>query len=66
MHTEIQRCLDWFDAYTRDYIGVASKDILLTVQSKISHTMRVLAHVRAILKETEVRDDLAPAAEVAA
>lgn len=66
MHTEIQRCLDWFDAYTRDYIGMASKDILLTVQNKVSHTMRVLAHVRAILKETTVREDLAPATEIAA
>lgn len=66
MSTEIQRCLDWFDTYTRDYIGRASKDILLTVQSKITHTMRVLAHVRAILRETDVRDDLAPTAEVAA
>jgi len=66
MHTEIKRCLDWFDAYTRDYVARAPKDILLTVQSKISHTMRVLAHVRGILKETTLRSDLAPVAEVAA
>ena len=66
MNTEIQRCLDWFDTYTRDYIGRASKDILLTVQSKITHTMRVLAHVRAILRETDIRDDLLPTAELAA
>jgi hypothetical protein len=66
MNTEIKRCLDWFDAYTRDYVNRASKDILLTVQSKISHTMRVLAHVRGILRETPVREDLAPVAEVAA
>lgn len=66
MNSEIQRCLEWFDSYTRDYVGRAPKDILLTVQSKISHTMRVLAHVRAIIEESGIRDDLRPVAEVAA
>ena len=66
MNTEIKRCLDWFDAYTRDYVDRAPKNILLTVQSKVSHTMRVLAHTRGILKETAIREDLLPVAEVAA
>ncbi|MBG0791653.1 MAG: HD domain-containing protein [Desulfovibrionaceae bacterium] len=66
MNAEIQRCLKWFDAYTRSYVARAPKDILLTVQSKISHTMRVLAHVRAIIGESAVPDGLKPVAEIAA
>lgn len=63
---DIKRCLNWFDAYARDYVGQAPKDILLSVQGKISHTMRVLGHVRGILKENDYPEEIALAAEVAA
>lgn len=65
-HPAIRNCLKWFDAYSREYVAEASKDILLSVQGKISHTMRVLAHVRAILDETNFPEDIRLAAEAAA
>lgn len=66
MQDTIRRCLDWFDAHTRDYMGRASKDVLPMIQTKISHTMRVLSHTRAILREADVREDLVPVAEMVA
>lgn len=59
-------CLEWFIAYCRTHADRADPGIRPLVRNKVVHTMRVLFHVRNIVREARFEPQLALAAEIAA
>ncbi len=57
-------CLDWFNAYVKKFEDISGPNNLLVLRKK-RHTMRVLAHVREIIKESGAGQELASAIEIA-
>lgn len=60
-----QRCVTWFDDHVNRYRELAGDDGKM-VDRKQRHTMRVLDHVREIIKESGANPELCVAMEIAA
>lgn len=61
-----RHCLDWLLAFAREHMDRTDGELRQLIRRKITHTMRVLAHVRHILDETDSGPELRRAAEIAA
>ena len=61
----LQPYLDWFLAHVDHYRDHAGDDAHL-VDRKLRHTMRVVGHMKQIIKEADVSDRLASVMEIAA
>lgn len=59
-------CLDWLLAFAHEHMGRTGGELRQLIRRKITHTMRVLAHVRHILDEMEGGPELRRVAEIAA
>ncbi|EGB15304.1 metal-dependent phosphohydrolase HD sub domain-containing protein [Pseudodesulfovibrio mercurii] len=66
MDARIRQSLTWLVTFGRAHADRARGGVRPLVRRKIAHTMRVLAHVRRILKEERPGPDLALAAVLAA
>lgn len=64
MQNHIKDCLVWLNSFARDHVRRATGEVHDLLRRKITHTMRVLAHTRAMLKELQPADNLAQAAEI--
>jgi len=58
-------CLNWLNSHAETYRTQAGDDAPL-IDRKLRHTMRVLGHVRSIVRELPARPDLVPLIEIAA
>lgn len=61
----LQPYLDWFLEYVEQYRQQAGDDVHL-VDRKLRHTMRVVSHMKQIIREAGVSDRLASVMEIAA
>lgn len=66
MHSFITEHLVWFDKYARRHEALAHDAVRELVQRKQRHTLRVLGHVRGILKTISIPTHLSELAEISA
>lgn len=62
----LNECLRWFHAHADSYLAISPEQVRFLVQRKTTHTLRVLAHTRGILKTSHVPAHLHEPAEIAA